>query len=635
MLEWTSAIILECLIYVGALYIGWNLAGRPLQVDNIPAHDPFVLMLLGWYFQSLAIFALGCLGQLSPYALSLAIFIPIGLVILDRRPFSKRLAQWADENAWVFKGNLGLWILVIASAFWLGILVAIPPFYYDVLFYHYGQPLAWLVQGRIYPLSGDFHSYLPMPERMHALWGLGLIGETMPAVMHYFHVLWLAVLTSRIIHKYLTPAPPWPLLGSLTVLLTPILWEELGMKLVETTLAWAGACFLLLYPAVLHKEVPHRKNFLVFSAVTGILMTVKFGVTVGYLLAFLITVILAYRRPLPPVQRWLPVLGLILVFIILAPWFLFAWIGGGHPLVAMKPYLGNLELYSTRWQNLFIQEYPWDQPQLYLSSVFAAIQRFYFPEPFLPATHFGIFLLALFPASLALEHKASFITLWLLGFTGVISTASLPRFSLHLLALEVFIVLSALYRITPSRYVVIFLIIGGMVGVYGMFHHPTTAIPVRYAIQQLFRIPRTHMFPSSVPICLWVNENLNAKKTNILFVGETRYYPCYVPFTFWNPFFRHPMEILKHDEPPEVTWDKIVRQGGYTHILYTPKEARRLMELPESLFRRMEQWMFRRGKVLIMGKDSTKKTFLLALEPDPTSLITKPPSSQKVMDPKP
>ncbi len=125
--------------------------------------------------------------------------------------------------------------------------------------------------------------------------------------------------------------------------------------------------------------------------------------------------------------------------------------------------------------------------------------------------------------------------------------------------------------------------------------------------------------PPSVAVCEFANQSLSPADHRILFVGETRSYPCGIPFDFWNGHFRHPFEHLRADETPEVRWERHVHERGATHLIYSPQVARKRMEWSPRMHARFERWLERRGRLLVAHENRESTTRLYALTPQRSS----------------
>ena len=613
MAAWIVGFILEFLIYFGALYLGWHLCGRGKKHAGGSAVDPLICLFFGWYFQSLLIYGLGLAGLLAPYPLSLAIFIPLGLMVLDRAAFFPWLRSASAEFRTLFRGAGGLGWLVGLAAIWLAAPLAVPPFFYDTLFYHYGQPQFWLLQGRIRLPGPTLVGWIPMPTRMHNLWGLGLLGDPMAGLIGYFNILLAALTVGRIFQKALHWPPPWPILGVFAVLGTPMVWELLLYRMVDPTVVWAGAVLLHLALSPDRRGNPDGSlHFMIFAMTAGMVLMSKPGVTLGYVLGC--CGLYRWRAHVPwkrYARRWLYP-GLFALVIPAMPWVFHAWFLGGSPFAALRPDLGTFPIATTRWRFALGHGFHFhDLAGQFIRFLAQCVS----PDPRLYASHLGWFLLLGVPAGLFTLRSAWLRLTWAAGFLGVFLTFQFPRFTAVLTALEWVLALSFCRRHLRLRKTVVLLL---FVTVFQAYHLATareTGLPLRSAWQRFFLKDAPQVAPSSVLICRWANAHLEPSSTRILFIGESRYYPCRIPFNLWDPYFRHPLERLHHGRSPEAQWDHVIQSGRYTHLLYTPEETRRFFEWPESLITRMERWMLQRGRVVAAARDNQKHTLLIALDP--------------------
>ncbi len=609
---WLFAIVFLLIYYSWAFWLGNRLLRWWLREDPNGGGWRLVGWWIGWYIQALCGLGLGRGGWLSPAVLMGFVLGPIGLVVLDRRRFlrdirvvGQAIHSLRPQTRWL----VGLVFLFIG---WFSLTLAVKPFFYDTLFYHYGQPMYWLAHGKIIPTGLDTNAYLPMPTRMHLLIALGVIGDEFAGLMLWANFLLLIVMVGLIADEVLHWETPWPHMAMLMLAASPMLWEELLYRLVDGSAVVGGAMLAYLAGRLRVQERITMGHCIVFAVASVVLLTVKPAVTVGYVLGCWLLAGAGRRQWWPSSLPIGVVIVFGVVFLGLVPWIWHAWTAAGHPLMAIKPYLGRWPVYSTRWEGL-------KHRQFHISGIADEIQdvrrffhAFLFPEPGLPANRAGFLIIFGIPIALLQRGFREWKWLWALGLAGVYFTFRLPRYSMVLLPITVLIVLEFFKRHMTWRRVVKMVVFVFILDAAIFLYRPWTGLPLRYEFARRIGRSHTSVLPSSVPVCQWVNLNLDPVSTRILFVGETRYYPCQGRFRYWNPMFRHPMEILRHRPPPEKQWESVLLEGRFTHVIYTPAEARRLFEWPPRLHKRFEQWLYHRCRIQYRARDSVKETVLLS-----------------------
>jgi hypothetical protein len=326
---------------------------------------------------------------------------------------------------------------------------------------------------------------------------------------------------------------------------------------------------------------------------------------------------LSRRADLPTLARRGSAIGL-LVAACLAPLFVHAWLGLGHPLAPAFPHLSRYTLDSTRWQQALADAYPFDPPSLerFVPYTLSELGRFYDFRRWNFGDDLGLLVLLGLPLALLLCKRRGLALIWLAGMAGWFFTFHWPRFALVLLPLEILLVVDLLRRALPPRAAVALVVAFGLG--HAWFY---TALTVTGS--QVFRPALAHAFgadaplafvPPSVSICEEANARLSPADHRILFVGETRCWPCRIPFDFWNAHFRHPFEQVVPGRPPEVAWERHLAERGITHVIYSPEVARKRMEWSPAMHERFERWLTSRsaGEPLrARNRDST--TFLVTL----------------------
>ena len=606
------AIVFLVIYYSWAFWLGNRLLRLWRREDPDEGGWKLIGWWVGWYIQALLVLGLGRMGWLSPAVLMGFVLAPIGFVVLDRRCFFQDIRVVGRALRSLFPRTWRLVVLIFLFVGWFSITLTVKPFFYDTLFYHYGQPVYWLAYEKIIPTGPDTNAYLPMPTRMHFLVALGVIGDEFAGLMLWANFLLLIIMTGLIAREVFRWDAPWPFVAMLMLAASPMLWEELLYRLVDGSAAVGGAMLAYLAGRLRVRERITTGDRVVFTLLSVVLLCVKPAVTAGYVLGCWLLAGAIRRKWWP---RSLPA-GIAVVFgaafFGLFPWIWHAWTAAGHPLTALAPYLGRWPVYSTRWEGLKHRQFHISGVLREIQDVRRFFQAFLFPEPGLPANRAGILIVFSIPIALFQRGFREWKWLWAVGLAGVYFTFRLPRYSMVLLPVTVLIILEFFKRHMPWQRVVKIVAIVFVLDAAIFLYRPWTGLPLRYEIDRWLGQPPKSVLPSSVPVCQWVNLNLDPASARILFIGETRYYPCQRPFRYWNPMFRHPMEILHHQAPPEKQWDSVLLKGRFTHVIYTPAEARRLFEWSPRLHRRFEQWLYHRCRIRYRARDSVKETMLLS-----------------------
>jgi hypothetical protein len=591
-----AALLVVLATWFGAIWIGWNLLGRPAGAHD----DPIVLGWIGWYVQALAVLLSGMAGLLDVWWLGALVVLPVAGALLDRNCFFGWWGAAWQEYLTIGRESGWMLLLVVAALLCVVLQITVPVFFYDTLFYGFGQPMHWLGEGRIHTAAADNFAYLSVPPRMHFLWGLGLIGEPLPSLGLAAAVVAATLLVGRMLARHLDLAPRWCALGMAAVALTPSLWE-LTLLRKDDLYAVTGAAVLLtvLLDWRRHPE-GSRRRVIVLSLVTAVLVAVKQPHTLGY--AACAWVLAWWSRPDRLSRGWwrAAVGASVLSILLVMPWFVYAWVDSGHPATGARPYLADRELSSSRWAWSFNHAEPfWSARRGGLAQdLMFHTTRFYRPQEWGAAGNMGLLLLLLVPLAVVLGRQPGLQGLWIGGFAGWYLTIRLLRFVTFLVPLSVVLVISLLHRRLGLRLATTLVVVSGLVnlGVY-VVHPVTGAAVLNHGPVPVGIDTDLVLYPPSIEICETANRSL-PEGSRLIFIGESRSYPCRVPFEYWNPHFVHPFEKVRAGEPPEATWARHVLDHGVTHAVYSPSEVRRLFEVSPRLAARLDAWLQRTTRVL-------------------------------------
>lgn len=601
-------------VYLGGIWLGWLVLGRPRE--HGPRRDLLVAGWAGWYLQATIVLTLGWLGRLGPTWLALVVLVPLGLAVVDRQEF----VSWARGAIRDYRDALRApwWVGLVAvlGLGWLALQLLAPPFHYDLLTYGFGQPMHWLAEGRIAPLGPDAYAYEAVPARMHFLLGLGLFGERMVGLSLLLWTVSGALLLARALHLSRPGAGGWPLMLATALVLTPGVWDLLLLRKDDLAVLWGGGALLVLFLGWSGAR-PSRGECALLVLTGAATLAAKPGVTAGLVAAATIGAV--WRTDFAGRTRgWL--LGTLAAggLVALLPVAVHTWLGLGHPLAAVAPYLGRYPLASTRWYSALADAFPWEPQPLtrWLPYTLGELARFYDPSRWNFGDNFGLLVLIGLPLAVLTWRRPPLIRIWLAGMLGWYLTFHWPRFALALLPLTLFLIGDLLRRYVSPRLMLVLLCVVAALHVW--FYSALTVTGSRIfvpAVQAAFRGAggSRDFVPPSVEICEEANRRLAAGTHRMLFVGETRCYPCRVPFDYWNAHFRHPFERLTRGEAPEQRWDRHVAERGITHIVYSPQVARRHMEWSETMHLRLERWLQLRGTVLARSSDRESTTLLIEL----------------------
>lgn len=607
-MPWVIGLVFSLGVHLGAIWLGWNLCGRPRRSENL--WHPMVLMWFGWFIQAVILGLAGWSGLFRMLFFSLLWTIPLAGLVLDRSSFFPWFKSWLQPLFQISGSRRGVVFFTGIIAFWLSFPLTVRPFFYDTLFYAYGQALNWLNEGVIRIEQPDVFAFVAVPQRLHFAWSLAMGGDPQVAWSLFLWFLAGGSLLGAILEDagFSSSAR---ITGFLIYLTVPALWEILLLRKDDMAVVWGGAVLIYLF-SYLRKKSADLWQYFFFGLAGGILLTAKQtgtpALVVGAFLYFLIGK-----------KKWLSALGIIAMGASIPVMFyaVHNYLGSGSILTPLAPYLSSFDIASSRWRGLFddtdaLWRYPLNQ---WGSAIVWAIQRFYVPEGWHFAGFLGFVVLIFLPASLLInDPRLTPLTyLWLTAFAGFLLTTHLPRYSLSWLGVSIVLVTGLFESHKKIRRFYALLIIAFVLHLAIFINHPVTGSAVRQLGWLRWGRTTLPLVPSALVLNEWINTHLDPAHDRILYVGETRFYPCRIPFVFWDPYFRHPLERLKADEEPEELWDRWVLSHHITHIVYTPSEARRLFEWPETIHRRFEKWLNARTRVIARVRQPGPPSFLLVL----------------------
>ncbi len=602
----------------GGTWLGWCVAGRPRS--HAAGRDLLVCGWIGWYVQAIVVLGLGWSGRVGPLSLGLVLLLPVAAGFVDRRLFGAWLATALADYREALRGPRWLVALAVVATVWCALQLTAPVFHYDLLTYSFGQPAHWLAEGRVGPVGPDMFAYQAVPSRMHYLFALGLFGDRMVGFSLLLWTLSAGLLLARSLRLYIGQRTPWSLLGLIGLCITPAVWDLLLLRKEDLAALWGGAALLLLIVASRDGEPRSARDQVVLGLVAVATFAAKPGVTAGYVAAAVALCWFAAGR-----RQRLAVAGLLaaVAFAALLPIAIHAGLGLGHPLAPTMPHLGRYDVASTRWHKALDDAYPW-QPQPAARVVpyaLAEFGRFYDPLRWNFGDNSGLLVLLIAPLALVAARRRALVAVWLAGMGVWFFTFHWPRFALVLLPLTLLLVLDALRRLSRDRLAAGVAVILLFATIHVGFYAGATVTGVkvfRPALIAAFGGDADLAFvPPSVTICKAANDYLDPREHRILFVGETRVYPCHIPFDYWNANFRHPFERVEHGVPPEQSWERHLRERGITHMIYSPEIARRRMEWSPAMHARFEAWLGRRMEPQpIVARDHESTTVLFELRAD-------------------
>jgi len=614
-----AALVLEAAAWVGGIWIGWVLVGRPRgPAAGGEDHDPIVLGWIGWYVQALLVLLVGMAGCLEPWWLGALLVLPVVGAAADRQRFFAWWREGWQEYLALFR-EAGWMLLPAALALlWVGFQLTVPVFFYDTLLYGFGLPAHWLAEGRIHTAAADNFAYLAIPPRMHFLWALGLVGEPLPSLDLVAALVAATLVIGRVLARSLRLPARWCALAMTGLAVTPALWELVLLR-KDDLYAVTGAAMLV---AVVLEWGRHPttswRRAVVLALAAAIAVAVKQPHTLGF--AACGWVVAWWSDPGRLTSRWWRSLarGSLLAVLVVVPLFVYVWVDSGHPATGVAPYLGDREIVSARWARTYNDAEPfWAERHGTLGQdlVFNLV-RFYRPQHWKTAGNLGALILVLIPVAVVFGRRRALVLWWLGGLAGWYLTLRLPRFASILVPLAVVLIFDLLVRMAHLRWVTVLVLAAALVNLALYLGHPVTgAVIGNHGWPGWHVTTNLVLLPPSLEVCEVANAAL-PEGSRVLFVGESRYYPCRVPFEYWNPHFAHPFERLRPGVAPERLWAEYVRERGITHVIYSPSEVRRLFEMSPALAARLDRWLRNATKLLVVRGPEAMPCYLLELKPE-------------------
>ncbi len=612
---WFYSGLLVSIQIVGWFWLGWLLTGRPNRNQTLFAH-PLIQIWLGWYVQALGILFMGYLGLLKPYYLALFLLILAGGAFLDRHTFRKAFPSLPRLHF----NRTTIWIglnLVVWSSVALCVIYQ-PTNFYDTLHYHYSHPLYWLQHQKIVPLGPSIKAAVPMPTRLHYTLALGLSDWTYPTLLFVVGSIFTALALRESI-KLAIDNPKWKTVALLLFITTPALWQQFHYRGNDMFLAWGGATFLLTLLLLLKKENTSYKDILFFGIIGATCASTKLsGLTAWVAFASFDFLIRISRKHFHIFRLFKHILLLALPFLVLAGiWLGHSWYMGGHPLFFSAPYLGKYEIASQRWMNTFIYTF---RPPHNLLSLFNDIknqvQFFYKGGSIGMEGFYGLIVLFAVPLALASQRIPRHIFFWWFeAALGYYVTLRYPRYALYMLPLNILVTCLLLRALASPKRWQILIVLTGFIHLFLFSTNPWTGQTFLQSYAHLLRIERkpVQLHPS-IYACTWLNEH-EERISSVLFVGETLYFPCKIPYIYWDPYFKHPLEHL-HGLPPQQAWANYMKKHRISHIVYNPAQTLRLFDWPPGMHARWQQWLSRHGQVVYRKGDGPQRLYIIQLHLD-------------------
>lgn len=616
-MSFVIAAFLNVLIWTGAAWLGWNLHGRPSSSEG--RGDILASMWSGWILQAVFLLISGWFGFLNKTILFMLLLLPIGILFVDYARFSCWLIEALRPYRNLCQGSSFMRSLAAGLFLWIIYQATVSVFFYDTLFYGYGLPSLWLAEGRITPSSPDVFAFVAVPVRMHFMWGLALNGDTLVCLLNLTIFLFAALSVGRILFDIIKLPVPWPLIGICIVLSIPALWEDFLLRKDDLPVLWGSAVLCYLYFHFLNNLNPSPYSTWVLGLSMGSVLAAKQTGTPGFI--FALGILGMFHRPSGNFRkiRFVLICGLALL-IGLTPWIIHTWIGAGNPLAPLHPPWSHYDIPSQRWKNIYV-----DSDALFQAkklsveqALFLPLLNFYNPKGWSAAGFMGFLILFGLPLAFFSSMRLPFRTLWFLGFASFLFTFRLPRFSFFLLPLAVAIIVNYLARWVSIRRCGFLLFALSLLHVAIYLRHPVTGTALlSHGLIRVNPYPDITLYPPSIDVCRFANENLNRNRDRILFVGETQYYPCTIPFYFWNPYFMHPLEKVPSGQAPESWWRNWIEQEHFTYIVYTPTELRRLIPWSEKQITSFEIWLRQNTRMIYYKERGPAITYLLQWKSHP------------------
>ncbi len=605
---WGYSFFLVVIVLVGAYWIGWNITGRNRYQEAFYTH-PLILIWIGIYIQGLVLLFLGYFKAYDVRVLAFFLFLPLLGCYFQRKECVEwwRSARCRTKIRWSTVVMDVLWFIIPFSVFFLF------PFFYDTLHYHYAHPIYWLLNKGIVPLGPSIKGATPLIPRLHYLLGFGLSDWTYPAIL-YMCIGFLFILTVRALGDELGWGKTEKRWSHLLVLTAPAFWQQSFFRGDDLFVAWAGAIFLLMLMRVWKKAQLTSREAFFFGLIGGFCAFVKYGgltlwVVVAFVHFFMFSSFYKQEKAMwfkSGLITGIPFFGIVLV------WLGHAWYMGGHPFYFLAPFLGRYSLHSTRWQAEFIRTLA--EGQGFFADLIHQVHSFFQGGIFGLEGFYGVLILVGVLPGLFLREVPVLIKIWWIETALAYElTLRLPRYAFFMLGINVVLTVFTLQKIPWKKSVTFLIYIVGFLHIVLFFTNPWTRPVIRNAFEYVFAgQPNRISFIASTKACVYLN-SLNPSDMKVLFVGETRYFPCRVPFIFWDPYYKNPIEHVHHGQSPEVFWTTYVKKEGVTHIVYTPGEAYRLFEWPASMHRRWQQWLQKHTRLIYRARDTAKVTYVFEI----------------------
>ncbi|MGA9531081.1 MAG: glycosyltransferase family 39 protein, partial [Anaerolineales bacterium] len=324
---------------LGAMFLFLAAAGlgrwvtRKLGVDSLSltdAEDTVFSLAFGFGALSMAFFALGCLGWLTPNS----VLVAAGFSLLV---FHQEWGLWAKASLRPLQGVMGRWgetkILAKASMIGVGILTLLsalstltPAWSYDALMYHLPAPREFLEAGSFILLPEMWQANGPMGVELLYAFGLALGSPSIARLTHLSFAVML-VLSSYTLAQRVLP-PKSSRLAALMLVGIPVfpVWGSIA----NIDMAWALYEVLGLYAIVLWLS-SSRSQWLRFSAVSiGLAASTKYlGLAAALVVGLLIAGRLLFQKHTP----WPELAGAgALALIVGSPWYLLNLFRAGNPV---------------------------------------------------------------------------------------------------------------------------------------------------------------------------------------------------------------------------------------------------------------------------------------------------------------
>lgn len=591
--------ILQTCVWLEAFWLGWNLLGRPPIGKTSFSRYGEIFLVCGWFAQAWWVGLTGMLGLLDKPWLWLWVVLPILGGVLDRKAMA---ALWLllgqTYRTWFRVSNLWLWIGFFNVA-WVLFHFLAPNTHWDLMNYEFGQPIYWLAEGKILAPANDLYAFVCLPLRWHYTWDLGLWGASMALANLVFACFLASLITMRLLAEEAHLPQPWPFIGGLMILQVPGLWELMVLKKDDLVMPWLGSSLLLLIFSITKEKNYEARVFISLGILLTTVFLEKLGVTLGFILgcfALTFTSLWKHKRA--------PFLSSILVWtgtslLALTPLFVFVGIHLGNPLALRFPYLSSNLTLSSTWVLFFRAQQPWRWTSLKLQvqEFLKTIADMYNPNEWIFGEFLGFFILLALPLALASTRSKRWPFLWFTGFLGTFLTLQHARYFLVMLPLEILLIVPVYQQLFDKiRILILFTTL--FILHIGIF---TTWLSVgklwtQYILGALPTEKRIYLQPPVKDLCQKINRSQEFHRSRLLFIGESRYWPCHVRFVYVNPFFGHPFNRIPPGMSPESWWDKYIEQEKITHIVYHPRPSMDIFTLPAALEKRVRPWLQSRSQ---------------------------------------